>query len=220
MRKGKESVAVHGKPGAAPYWQKGRASVFITKILAKDISSQIFLPPSNELVYNVHIPRRLVNKPIDEPAGGAAIPPIQTGIKNKTENELNTNKTKGEKEDMEAQNSGAVISYPLYGSYQVTENVIDIPDNRTKAGPIDPYYTIRPELNIANTTDAATTTEAVKVKRKKNRVSIHIDAEYEREEIKENKVVGFLKGVKACFQNFQKGIIDGFYRFFHRNEMF
>ncbi|KAF9408200.1 hypothetical protein HW555_012032 [Spodoptera exigua] len=193
--------------------------VFITNILAEDnISSQIFLPPSDELVYNVHIPRRLVNKPIDEPAGGAAVPPIQTGFNNKTENGLNTTKTKGEKGDMEAQNSEAVISYPPYGSYQVTENVIDIPDNRTKAGPIDPYYTIRPELNIANATGAATTTEANKVKQKKNRVSIHIDAEYEREEIKENKIVGFLKGVKACFQNFQKGIIDGFYRFFHRNE--
>ncbi|XP_022831991.1 uncharacterized protein LOC111360328 [Spodoptera litura] len=192
--------------------------VFITKILAADTSSQTLLPSPDHIVYNVHIPRKLVNEPIDEPPGGAAIPPNLTGIKKKIQND--TNEINKEKEDMEAQNSEAVISYPPYGSYQVTENVIDIPDNRTKAGPIDPYYTIKPELNLANATDTISVTEANnnKGKNKKNCVSIHIDAEFEREEIKENKVVGFLKGVKACFQSFQKRIIDGFYRFFHKNE--
>lgn len=81
-------------------------------------------------------------------------------------------------------------------------------------------YTKRPQLNIANATDKVTVTEANSniPKNKKNRVSIHIDAEFEKEEIKENKVVGFLKGVKECFQNLQKGFIDGVYKFFHKNE--
>lgn len=126
---------------------------------------------------------------------------------------------------METQSSHIVNSYPPYRPYEVTENVIDIPDDRTPAGPIVTNYTHKPPiLNLArptNKTDTDKTTEASNIKTKKNCLSIfHLNAEFDdkEHEVHTNKVVGLFKGIKKYIHSFQRGLVNGFHSLFHKHQ--
>ncbi|KAJ8710970.1 hypothetical protein PYW07_008212 [Mythimna separata] len=130
-----------------------------------------------------------------------------------------TKKPEADKEGMEAQSSQIVNSYPPYSSYEVTENVIDVPDDRTPGGPIVPTYTHNPPiLNLARPNNK--TTEANNIKSKKNHLSIfHLNADFDDkyQEAEENKIVGLFKGIKNYIHSFQKGIVKGFHDLFHKH---
>lgn len=147
------------------------------------------------------------------------IPLIKERDKNRT-----TKKPIINKEGFETQSSHIVNSYPPYAPYEVTENVIDIPDNRRPFGPIVTNYTHRPPvLNLAkptNKTETDKVTEANK-KTKKNSLSIlHINAEFDNKEhvVHGNKVDGLFKGIKEYINSFKRGIVNGFHRLFHKHQ--
>lgn len=144
-------------------------------------------------------------------------------VEEKDKNGTLTQKPDAEKEGMDAESSQVVFSYPPYGSYEVTENVVDIPDDRTPAGPIITNFTKHPPLNLGkpnNQTDKNKIPE-INIKNKKNSLSIlHINAEFDDKvnEVNENKVVGVFKGIKEYIHSFHRGIVNGIHSFFHKHD--
>ncbi|KOB74277.1 Uncharacterized protein OBRU01_04561 [Operophtera brumata] len=128
-------------------------------------------------------------------------------------------------------------------TYQVTENIIDIPDDRTLPPIIRNFTIVRP-LNFGNNTVAAnnirednntsgedgsseeSNTDAQNNKDgelKKHSFSIlHIKAEYDDKPVQThnhqnvlNKVFG---GIKEYVYSLKKGVVDGLHSFFHKHD--
>ncbi|XP_045503464.1 uncharacterized protein LOC123700326 [Colias croceus] len=101
--------------------------------------------------------------------------------------------------------------------YDVTEIVVDVPNNAT-LGPIVVNYTIAKPLNLAkttvtNTTESVTKATDIENKTKKNYISIfHIKAEFDKD--KDNSNVTNTSGFKEYVIGLKKGIVDGFNSFF------
>ncbi|KAJ8712648.1 hypothetical protein PYW08_007952 [Mythimna loreyi] len=203
--------------------------VFIAEIVASEYEY-------TNSIDDEQTPRILVTDSLnDSPNGAAQIINIKenkttttginvTVIPITTEQDKNgtvTKKPNADKDRLEAQSSQVVNSFPPYSSYEVTENVIDIPDDRTPAGPIVPDYThFPPALNLARPVNKTATNKTKKenTKTKKNHVSIfHFNAEFEDKmhEEEENKVAKLFKGIKDYIHSFQKKIVNGFHSLFH-----
>ncbi|XP_038214830.1 uncharacterized protein LOC119834511 [Zerene cesonia] len=117
----------------------------------------------------------------------------------------------------------------VLSNYEVTEIVIDVPNNAT-LGPIIANYTIARPLNLAatpvpatQTTESVTkTTTNVENKTQKSYISIfHIKAEFDKNGRENNKVnVTDTSGFKDYIIGLRKGIVDGFNSFFARPILF
>uniref|UniRef100_A0A2A4JCR0 Uncharacterized protein n=1 Tax=Heliothis virescens TaxID=7102 RepID=A0A2A4JCR0_HELVI len=85
--------------------------------------------------------------------------------------EQDENETNNKTEILQADTSQIVDSYPPYTTYEVTENVIDIPDDRTPAGPIVTNFSIKPNLNLGKPINNTNIDEVstANIKTKKNR---------------------------------------------------
>ncbi|XP_075984162.1 uncharacterized protein LOC142981907 [Anticarsia gemmatalis] len=132
-----------------------------------------------------------------------------------------------DKEDMKTSSSQVYSTYSR-PSYQVTENIIDIPDDRSPSGPIITNYTKKPQLNTVNpginpTTEIPETTTNIKTK--KNTFNLlHIKAEYDdKHETVEtnnlNKVSSIFKGIKDSFSGLHKGLLNGIHYFFNKHDL-
>lgn len=124
-------------------------------------------------------------------------------------------------------------------TYEVTENVVDIPDNSTRTGPVVVNYTTPRPLNTANLPDAVsnitdpptnsnhygfvTEPDDGSAKPKKNYFSIfHVKAEYDdKPNVPNVDYNSRPSGFKDYVLGLKQGIINGLYRLFkgkHRHE--
>ncbi|CAG4931506.1 unnamed protein product [Colias eurytheme] len=108
--------------------------------------------------------------------------------------------------------------------YDVTEIVVDVPNNAT-LGPIVVNYTIAKPLNLAKTTVTNSTesvtkpTDTIENRTIKNYISIfHIKAEFDKDN--NNSNVTNTSGFKDYVIGLKKGIVDGFNSFFAKPILF
>nr|XP_021186674.2 uncharacterized protein LOC110373665 [Helicoverpa armigera] len=197
--------------------------IFITTIRANEwTTAQDEDYYNNDDYYNNE---ESLRKIIKEPPGGAAINANITANKTSIANNITIGSNNDTNEGLQADTSQIVNSFPPYTSYEVTENVIDIPDDRKPVGPIVTNFTIKPNLNLGkpnNNTGIDEVTEA-NIKTKKNRVSIlHINAEFDNHdkynEIPNDKFGGIFKGIKNYFHNIHRNIVNSFHSLFHKHQ--
>ncbi|XP_047033144.1 uncharacterized protein LOC124639728 [Helicoverpa zea] len=196
--------------------------ILVTKISANDWNTtQEEDYYNNDDYYNNEENYRKI---INEPPGAAA---LNTNITaNKTIIATNITVSNNDtNEGLQADTSQIINSYPPYTSYEVTENVIDIPDDRKPVGPIVTNFTIRPNLNLGKPNNNTVTDEVngANIKTKKNRVSIlHINAEFDNHdkynEIPNDKFGGIFKGIKNYFHNIHRNIVNSFHSLFHKHQ--
>lgn len=106
-------------------------------------------------------------------------------------------------------------------SYQVTENVIDIPDDRTLP-PIATNFGLFKPLNVANTT-----INVIKVIKNdtgdenndiKKTYFVYIHFTKGTEQKKEGGITKLFKGIRDYVFNFKKGVVDGLHGYFHKDD--
>lgn len=127
-------------------------------------------------------------------------------------------------------------------TYQVTENIIDIPDNSSLPPIIRNFTLVRP-LNYGNNTVAANNNKVENnnsgedssseenthaqnnndEKLKKHSFSIlHIKAEYDDNPVQaqshQNVLSKVFGGLKSYVYNLKKGVVDGLHTFFHKHD--
>lgn len=131
-----------------------------------------------------------------------------------------------QKENIDTASSQLYVSYSP-PTYEVHENVIDVPDNRTPAGPIITNYTRTPVLNTVRPNDSTTVdtgstvidrvTEA-NIKKKDCISILHVKVETEEKHKEINKGSGIFKGIKDYFNGLHKGFLNSIHNIFHKRD--